>query len=161
MSAVFRPADEGDPEHVKWALYTAVTWDPERRVPPFEVTIDHPQLALYHRDWMRPGDIGVVAEREGTVVGVAFCRLFTADDHGHGYVDDETPEIAVAVAEGHRGDGLGRRLLDELAEAAREAGFVRLSLSVDTQNPARRLYARLGYRTIADDDGGVRMMLDL
>jgi len=161
MSAVFRPADEGDLEHVKWALYTAVTWDPEGRVPPFEVTIDHPQLALYHRDWMRPGDVGVVAEREGTVVGVAFCRLFTADDHGHGYVDDETPEIAVAVAEGHRGDGLGRRLLDELAKAAREAGFVRLSLSVDTQNPARRLYARLGYRTISDDDSGVRMALDL
>jgi len=161
MSAVFRPADEGDLEHVKWALYTAVTWDPEGRVPPFEVTIDHPQLALYHRDWMRPGDVGVVAEREGTVVGVAFCRLFTADDHGHGYVDDETPEIAVAVAEGHRGDGLGRRLLDELAKAAREAGFVRLSLSVDTKNPARRLYTRLGYRTISDDDSGVRMVLDL
>src|SRR4030065_1112540 len=118
MGVVFRPADEGDLGHVKWALYTAVAWDPKRPVPPFEVTIDHPQLALYHRHWMRPGDVGVVAESEGAVVGVAFCRLFTADDHGHGYVDDDTPEIAVAVAEGHRGDGLGRRPLDEVAAGA-------------------------------------------
>jgi hypothetical protein len=77
------------------ALFEAVSWNPERRLPPFEVTIEHPELARYHRDWGRPGDIGVIATHGEDVVGVALCRLFTDDDHGHGYVDAETPELAV------------------------------------------------------------------
>src|SRR5918992_4909563 len=156
-----RPARPDDLEWVRWALYTAVAWDPGRRLPPPEVTVEHPELARYHRGWGRPGDLGVVAERDGQVVGVALCRLFTDDDHGHGYVDPETPELAVAVAEELRGSGLGTRLMDALADRARAAGVARLSLSVDTDNPARRLYERLGYRQLSADDDGVRMVLDL
>jgi GNAT superfamily N-acetyltransferase len=161
MDAVLRRAGESDLEHIKWGLYAAVTWDPTREIPPAEVVIEHAELARYHRDWMRPGDLGVVAERDGSVIGVAFCRLFSAEDHGHGYLDDETPEVAVAVAEGCRGGGIGTRLMEELADAARRSGSTRLSLSVDTKNPARRLYGRIGYRVISDDETGVRMVLDL
>jgi ribosomal protein S18 acetylase RimI-like enzyme len=152
-------ADEVEP--VRWALFEAVGWDPERELPPFELTIEHPELARYHRAWGRAGDLGVVAERGDEVVGVALARLFTEDDHGHGYVDDETPELAVAVADGARGNGLGTRLLNELAAEARSAGIRRLSLSVDSENPALRLYERLGYRELARDEDGVRMVLDL
>jgi ribosomal protein S18 acetylase RimI-like enzyme len=159
--AALRPLEGADVEHVKWCLYQAVAWDPERELLPFELTIEHPELARYHRGWGRPGDLGVVAESGGRVVGVALARLFTEEDHGHGYVDDETPELAVAVAESRRGDGLGTRLLNELAGAAREAGFARLSLSVDGENPALRLYERLGYRELARDEDGIRMLLDL
>jgi len=161
MTVTLRPAGPDDLERLKWALYTAVTWDPARPVPPYAVTIDHPQLAIYHRGWMREGDLGLIAEGEGRVVGVALCRVFTDGEHGHGYVDPGTPEIAVAVAEGHRGAGLGARLLEALAGEARRAGFRRLSLSVDRENPARRLYERSGYRAISDDESGVRMVLDL
>lgn len=130
-------------------------------MPPFDVVIEDPQLARYHRGWMRPGDTGVIAEWRGAIVGVAFYRLFTTEDHGHGYLDDETPEIAVAVVDGHRGRGIGTLLLNELSETARRAGLARLSLSVDGQNPARRLYEELGYRVLSDDESGVRMVLDL
>ena len=92
---------------------------------------------------------------------MALCRLFTDDDHGHGYVDEETPELAVAVADGRRGNGMGTRLLNELAGVAREAGFPRLSLSVDAGNPALHLYERLGYRELTRDEDGVRMVLEL
>jgi ribosomal protein S18 acetylase RimI-like enzyme len=145
------------------ALRGGLSWNPERRLPPFEVTIEHPELARYHRDWGRPGDVGVIARRGEDVVGVALCRLFTDDDHGHGhgYVDAETPELAVAVAEAHRGAGLGTRLLEELAAAARAAGFARLSLSVDEGNPAVRLYERLDYRELSRDEGGIRMIREL
>jgi GNAT superfamily N-acetyltransferase len=161
IDVVFRPAGADDVEHVKWALYAALDWNPERQLPPLEITLEHPEAARYHRAWGRAGDLGVIAEVDGGVVGVAYCRLFTDDDHGHGYVDAETPELAVAVLEGKRSGGLGTRLMNELAEAARTAGFARLSLSVDAENPARRLYGRLGYRKIATDEGGVRMIFDL
>ena len=161
MEVAFRHAGADDVGHVRWALFEAVSWNPERRLPPFEVTIEHPELARYHRDWGRPGDVGVIARRGEDVVGVALCRLFTDDDHGHGYVDAETPELAVAVAEAHRGAGLGTRLLEELAAAARAAGFARLSLSVDEGNPAVRLYERLDYRELSRDEGGIRMIREL
>ena len=161
MDPVFRPLDIHDLEHVRWALYEAVAWDPERVLPPFELAIEHPELARYHAGWARPGDLGVVAEGESGVVGVALCRLFTEADHGHGYVDEETPELAVAMAGHRRGGGVGTRLMHELADAAREAGFAQLSLSVDADNPALRLYERLGYRELSHDDNGVRMIVDL
>ena len=157
----FRELAKDDVEYVKWALYEAVSWNPERQLPPYESLIDHPELARYHDGWGRAGDLGVLAELVGDLVGVAFCRLFTEDDHGHGYVDERTPELAVAVADAHRGRGIGTRLMLELADTARDSGFGRLSLSVDADNPALRLYDRLGYRELARDEGGVRMLLDL
>ena len=156
-----RPAAGADIEYLRRALYEAVAWNPERELPPYELVIAHPELARYHEGWSRDGDIGVIAEANGDVVGASLCRLFAADDHGHGYVDDETPELAVAVWEGRRGEGIGTKLMDALEEAARAAGFSRLSLSVDAGNPARRLYERLGYRELSVDADGVRMMKEL
>lgn len=156
-----RPLGDGDVAHIKWALCTAISWNPERALPPFELLIEHPELARYHRDWGRPGDIGVIAEIDGDVIGVACCRLFTEDDHGDGYVDERTPELAVAVAPDHRATGLGTRLMDALAAAARAQGVPALSLSVDHDNPALRLYERLGYRELSRDASGVRMVLAL
>jgi len=156
-----RPGTHTDLENVKRALFEAVSWNPEREIPPYEFTIAHPELARYHEGWGRHGDLAIIAEREGEVVGVSLCRLFTVEDHGHGYVDDETPELAVAVWDGHRGEGIGTRLMGGIEEAARAAGFARLSLSVDADNPAKRLYERLGYEELAIDDEGVRMLKKL
>ena len=161
MDPTYRALRGDEVEHVKWALHTAVSWSPERELPPYEVVIDHPKLALYHRNWGRPGDVGVAAERDGEVLGVALFRLFTEEDHGHGFVDEETPELAIAVADRDRGNGIGTRLLDEIATAARAQGFSSLSLSVDVENPALRLYERAGYRELSRDEGGVLMVLDL
>jgi GNAT superfamily N-acetyltransferase len=156
-----RPGTEADIEHVKRALFEAVSWNPDRELPPYELVIAHPELARYYEGWGRRGDLAVIAEREGKVVGASLCRLFTADDHGHGYVDDETPELAVAVWDGHRGEGIGTLLMAAIEEAARAGGFTQVSLSVDADNPAGRLYERLGYATLTVDDDGVRMLKEL
>jgi GNAT superfamily N-acetyltransferase len=161
VNITVRHAGVDDLEHIRWALYTALDWDPQRELPPPDLTLQHPQAARYHQRWGRPGDLAVIASLDGACVGVAYCRLFTESDHGHGYVDEQTPELAVAVHEDHRGRGIGAQLMTELARIAQDAGFKRLSLSVDTHNPARRLYARLGYREIHSDEGGVRMILEL
>lgn len=156
-----RPATSDDLEHIQWALCTALDWNPERAFPPVEFVLQHPEALRYHRDWGRDGDLGVVAEAGGEVVGVAYCRLFTEDDHGHGYVDERTPEVALAVRADARGMGVGTRLMNELAELARAQGIAQLSLSVDAANPAARLYERLGYREVFADEGGRRMTLEL
>ena len=156
-----RPATSEDLELLKRALFEAVSWNPERELPPYEFVIAHPELARYHDGWGRTGDLAVIAERGGEPVGASLCRLFTPDDHGHGYVDDATPELAVAVWEGHRGEGIGTRLMSAIEDAARAAGCSQISLSVDADNPAQRLYERLGYATLTVDEGGVRMLKEL
>lgn len=158
---MIRLAVADDLPHLKRALYEAIAWNPERELPPLEWAIEHPELARYYAGWGRPGDLAVVAESEAAAVGASLCRLFTDDDHGHGFVDATTPELAVAVWDGRRGQGIGSRLVEALEELARGEGYERLSLSVDTDNPARRLYVRLGYEELTVDEDGVRMLKTL
>ena len=88
-------------------------------------------------------------------------RLFTEESHGEGFVDEQTPELAIAVVDGLRGRGIGGELLAAAHERARRDGITRLSLSVDAENPAKRLYERYGYADHEPDDGLGRMIVEL
>jgi GNAT superfamily N-acetyltransferase len=68
--------------------------------------------------------------------------------------DEAIVLVDVALLPGHTGRGMGGRLLRGLLDEADAAGLPVLA-HVDKTNPARRLYARLGFETVADD--GVRL----
>jgi GNAT superfamily N-acetyltransferase len=142
-------------------LYTAAFWRPDGARPPIEIVLAHPKARRFTDDWGRPGDVGLVAELGGEPVGVAWYRHFTDDDHGEGYIDPATPEIAVAVRADQRGRGIGRQLMTAIHARARSTGVRRISLSADLDNPARHLYRSLGYVDIAPDDPEQRMVLEL
>jgi GNAT superfamily N-acetyltransferase len=142
-------------------LYTALFWRPRRPRPPRWLILRIGAVAMYHRGWGRPGDTGFVAEVDGRPVGAVWYRFFTDEEHGDGYVDPETPELAIAVVDGHRGQGVGRRLMEVIHERARRDGLRRIALSVHADNPARRLYGALGYRDYQPGDGRDRMVLEL
>jgi ribosomal protein S18 acetylase RimI-like enzyme len=156
-----RPAVPADLPLVRRTLYTALAWDPEDPIPPFEAVVDHPKIAVYHEGWMRPGDAGVVAESGDRFVGMAYCRLFPAGGESQGFYDEETPELAVAVEAGCRARGIGSRLIRELLAALAASGVERISLSVAPGNPARRLYGRLGFREVRSDEHGALMVAEL
>jgi GNAT superfamily N-acetyltransferase len=155
------PLSPTDTHLVEWVLYTAVSWNNPPDLPPLAEAIQHPELLRYHVDWGRPGDIGVRAAVDGEFAGAAVARLFTDRDHGYGYLDEDTPELGIAVVPGLRGRGVGRALLDALAEEARTQGFNRLSLSVNNPNPAKRLYESAGFAEIDDDGESALMVLEL
>ncbi len=159
--AITRPATPDDLPLVRRTVYTALAWDPAGPVLPFEVMVDHPKIDVYHVGWMRPGDVGVVAEVDGEFVGMAYCRLFEDGGGSQGFYDAGTPELAVAIEAGFRGRGIGERLIVELSEAIRAGGAERMSLSVSRGNPAIHLYSRLGYREVSQDGEGILMVVDL
>jgi GNAT superfamily N-acetyltransferase len=89
----------------------------------------------------RPALFGHVAEAGGQVVGIALWFLnFSTWDGVHGiYVED------LFVRPEHRGAGLGRKLLAELAGECVRCGYSRLQWAVlDWNEPAIGFYRRLG-----------------
>lgn len=108
-----------------------------------------PALARYVAGFGVEGDLGIVAEAPEGPVGAAWVRLLAGDAHGYGWVADDTPELAIGVVRGYVGRGVGTRLMSELLARAR-GRFPALSLSVRRDNPARRLYLRLGFVPYAE-----------
>ena len=156
-----RELEDGEAGFLREMLLAALAWRPGVELPPAEWVLAHPQVAVFHEDWGREGDTALVAEEDGSLVGAAWYRLFTDEAHGEGFVDEGTPELAIAVRDGFRGRGIGNRLMEALHERARADGVARVSLSVDAENPAKRLYERLGYVDYEPDDGLGRMILEL
>jgi ribosomal protein S18 acetylase RimI-like enzyme len=115
-----------------------------------------PELARYVEGWGNRTDLGVIAVEQDArePVGAAWLRLLTGEAKGYGFVDDDTPELAIAVLPDHRGRGLGGRLLRELLDSA-ASRFSAVSLSVRADNPARRLYERAGFRVVVESEAGV------
>ncbi|WP_216204520.1 GNAT family N-acetyltransferase [Amycolatopsis aidingensis] len=160
MRVAIRPAGAADAAFLTEMLVEAAFWRPEGPRGGVGDVVRHPALAHYVAGWPRPGDLGVVAER-GDPIGAAWLRYFTADDPGYGFVDTATPEVSMGVLPQWRGQGVGQRLLDSLVDAARRAGVVALSLSVEPGNHARRLYERSGFEQVGAAGGALTMLLHL
>ena len=108
----------------------------------------------YVKGWGRRGDAAVIALENGFPVGAAWYRLFTEREPGYGFVDEQTPELAIAVVPGARGKGFGDELLGALCRRARLDGRPALSLSVDPANPSLHLYEKHGFVKVAETDDG-------
>jgi ribosomal protein S18 acetylase RimI-like enzyme len=76
-------------------------------------------------------------------------------------VAEDVPELAIGVRRQHRGRGIGGSLIAELTRALAAAGYSRVSLSVEPDNPARRIYERAGFVRIADDGDAWTMVSEL
>jgi ribosomal protein S18 acetylase RimI-like enzyme len=79
---------------------------------------------------------------------------------GRLYVDRSGPEwqvIDIALLPEHRGKGIGTRLLTQILAEATAAGKP-VQIYVEHLNPARHLYARLGFTQI--EDQGIYLLLE-
>jgi ribosomal protein S18 acetylase RimI-like enzyme len=118
-------------------------------------------VSRYVSGWGRPGDAAVIAIEEHFPVGAAWYRLFSRAEPGYGFVDEETPELSIAVVPNRRGKGHGNRLLEALMKRARADGYKALSLSVEPDNPALPIYERFGFRKVGENGGAWTMKADL
>jgi len=126
-------------------LYNAIYIPPGMTMPPREFIFD-PEIYLYVKGFGGKDDCGVVAERDGEVIGAAWTRIIPA----YGHIDAETPELAISVLSEYRAKGVGSALMLRLFELLRGRGYRRTSLSVQKNNPAVRFYERLGYKIVGE-----------
>jgi len=158
-----RPGTGEDVSFLRSMLFEAAFWRPTGERPPLDVGLAHPDLAKILEDWgQRPGDTALIAvSQDGEPVGTAWYRFWRKDDHSYGFVDEQVPEIGISVVREARGQGVGGTLLAALIAQAREDGLRALSLSVETENPARKLYEKFGFRPQRAEFGSLIMVLDL
>lgn len=140
-------------------LYQAI-FVPEGSQPPPRNVIHLPELSKYVAEFgQQAGDLAYIAVDDMTQqpVGAVWLRLFTSEHKGYGYVDDQTPELSIAIAPGQRGRGIGQALIAQLLDTAQEQ-YPAVSLNVWIENPAFRLYQRLGFAVVAEDGPVVTMV---
>ncbi|MFN8493396.1 MAG: GNAT family N-acetyltransferase [Caldilineaceae bacterium] len=154
-----RPFQPADQTFLYEMLYQAI-FIPEGHEPPPHAVVYEPDLRKYVEDFGQPpGDLAYIAVDGATQqpIGAVWLRLLTGDHKGYGYVDEQTPELSIAIAPGHRGQGIGHALLAQLLATA-QAQYRAISLSVWFENPAFRLYQRLGFQVVTEDGPAVTMV---
>ena len=129
-------------------LYEAI-FVPEGVSPPTREILFLPELQVYVRDFgTRRGDVAFAAESGGKVVGAAWSRIM--NDYGH--INDDTPSLAISLYKEYRGIGIGTELMLALLGELKSVGFGQVSLSVQKANRAVRLYRKIGFVTIDEND---------
>jgi len=151
-----RAAGAADLPFLTEMLLEACNWDGTPWYDEAKVRADE-HAWQYLADWPRETDFGVVAEVDGVPAGATWARLL----RGYGYVAADVPEITLGVSPAHRRQGVARGVLSELIAQARAASYQRLSLSVDPDNPARKLYESLGFVKVGVVGTSDTMVLDL
>lgn len=157
MTVVVRRGGAHDLRFLRDMLHHAYYW--RERAP---LVGDAGPMQRYLKGWGRPGDTAFVAVNEFFPVGAAWYRLFSRERPGYGFVNEHTPELAIAVVPARRGRGIGDSLLVRLLEQSRESGHRAVSLCVDRNNEnAIHVYERHGFKRVAESPDSYTMVAQL
>ncbi len=159
MNYIIRPLASTDEPFLWEMLYQALYVPEGQTALPHEV-IHLPELARYVQGWGREGDCAFLASDavRDQPIGAVWVRLLLGEDKGYGYVDDDTPELGIAVFPEYRGQGIGTQLLTHFFASV--CGQSSISLSVSAKNPAVKLYSRFGFEVVSRTDESLLMKRD-
>lgn len=154
---VIRNLRQDETELLKDFLYEAI-FIPEGVDPPERSIVERPELRVYTDDFgSRRGDNCLVADHNGKAVGAVWTRIM--DDYGH--VDDDTPSFAISLYKEYRSRGIGTKLMKEMLELLKSQGYKRASLAVQKTNYAVKMYEKVGFKTVDENDEEYIMVCDL
>jgi ribosomal protein S18 acetylase RimI-like enzyme len=132
-----RPITLGDAAGFRACLGAVMA---ERKYLAFLEPFSFTHTATFVAENIERGNPQLVAEDAGQIVGWCDVRRETVPTYAHEGM------LGMGLLPDYRGHGLGERLMRTTLEAARHAGFERISLSVYAQNTrAIALYRKLGF----------------
>ncbi|MCL1937388.1 MAG: GNAT family N-acetyltransferase [Candidatus Azobacteroides sp.] len=142
-------------------LYEAI-FLPERAEPPSRDIIKVPEINNYIRDFgKKKEDQCLVAELNGKIIGGVWVRILADEIKGYGHVDAETPEFAISIFKEYRKLGIGSMLMKEMIKLLKDKGYAKTSLSVQKKNYAAKMYQKLGFEIIRENEEDYIMVLKL
>lgn len=129
-------------------LYEAI-FVPEGIESPPKTIITSPELQVYvKRFGESKDDWGLVAEVDSKIVGAVWVRIM--NDYGH--IDDETPSLAISLYKEYRGFGIGTSMIKEILTLLKSHGYSRVSLSVQKANYAAKMYLKIGFEIVRENE---------
>ncbi len=129
-------------------LYEAI-FVPEGIEPPPKTIITSPELQVYVEHFGgSKDDWGLVAEVGGKIVGAVWVRIM--NDYGH--IDDETPSLAISLYKEYRGFGIGTAMMKEILTLLKSHGYNQVSLSVQKANYAAKMYLKIGFEIVWENE---------
>lgn len=138
-------------------LYEAIYIPDGVEAPPKSI-INSPELQVYVSDFgTQKHDHALLSEIDGKVVGAVWVRIM--NDYGH--IDDTTPSFAISLYKEYRGQGIGTALMQEMFTTLRNAGYKQASLSVQKANYAAKMYLKLGFEIVSENEEEYIMVKNL
>ncbi len=137
-------------------LYEAI-FIPEGVEAPPKSIIKQPELQVYVSDFGKKDDCCLVAEVDGKIIGAVWTRIM--NDYGH--VDDSIPSFAISLYKDFRGQGIGTALMKEMIASLRGRGYKKASLAVQKANYAYRLYLKVGFIVVDENEEEYIMLCGL
>ena len=154
---ILRKLRDGETDLLKDFLYEAI-FIPKGVEPPAREIIYQPELKIYYDDFgTGKADYCIVADDNDKVIGAVWTRIM--DDYGH--VDDDTPSFAISLYKEYRGQGIGTRMMREMLALLKEKGYKQASLAVQKANYAVRMYEKVGFKIVDENDEEYIMVCEL
>ena len=121
-----------------------------------------PELSQYIANFgQRKNDYCLIAEFNNKIIGAVWTRILDGKIKGYGYIDDKTPEFAISLYKDFRKQGIGTLLMKRMISHLIEKGYKQASLSVKKENYAFKMYQKLRFEIIKENNEDYLMLLKL
>ena len=148
MNYLIRELKQDENKVLDTFLYEAI-FIPEAVSAPSKDIINQPDLQVYVKDFGKnKGDLCLVAQVGDKIVGAVWVRIM--NDYGH--IDNETPSFAISLLKKYRNYGIGTELMKQMLTKLKLEGYKQVSLSVQKMNYAVRMYRKIGFEIVDEND---------
>ncbi len=158
---VIRKINTNEVKLLEDMLYESI-YQPDEANPISREVINIPKVSAYIDNFgQKKDDYCLVADLNGQIIGAVWVRILADEIKGYGNVDDKTPEFAISLFQEYRKQGIGTLLMKKMISYLVEKGYNQTSLSVQKENYAARMYQKLGFEIIGENDEDYLMLLKL
>ncbi|MGE5627943.1 MAG: N-acetyltransferase family protein [Solirubrobacterales bacterium] len=129
-------------------LYEAIFQQDETNLVPKSI-IKNPELQIYINEFgKKKDDYCLCAEVNGQIVGAVWVRNI----RGYGSIDNITPELSISLYRDFRGCGIGTKMMKMMLAYLKKAGYCKISLAVQKENYAFKMYLNIGFEVIHENE---------